>query len=355
MHAVHQEHALAESGDRSLHGRLVERLPTRRAFEAFHDAHLVAFGLQTSDEPRAGVREPAIIEIDRVLRGEYHAQPVRARLLEQREQQPFRRRIRDRRHVAEQFVDVQNRAERAGARLCAHPRENVGEQQRHEEHALGIAEVRDRYDRALRFSVCIVQQRRGVERLTLHPGLEAWRGKQVVELHRKLGALFGREDRVERHHADGGERRRLNAADQSGEIEIASFAPCRMQQGSEQNVLAAGDRIAVDAEQREHAGGSSLHALLHRFGVIANDRGRGDKGLEQRQRPPGGAARGVDRDIGRVDKPLNARAVFTPTGESVFPERRLCRGEFVGRKTGVGRLLRIDPRTEVRRRERRKS
>ena len=147
----------------------------------------------------------------------------------------------------------------------------------------------------------------------------------------------------------------MNAADQTSEIEIASFAPRGVQQIREQHVFTARNRIAVDAEQGEHAGGGGVHPFLHRFTVVADDRRRCDERLEQRQRPAGGAAWRVDGDIGGVDEALNARAVFAPAGESVFPERRLLLGKGLGGESGIRRLLRIDPRAEIGRRERGKS
>ena len=107
---MHQEHALAQTGDRLLHGATVERLTARCAFESLHHAHLVAFRLQSTNKPGARVGQSAVVEIYRVLCGQNDTQSVGTRLLEQREQQHLAGRIRDRRHVAEQFVDVQNGA-----------------------------------------------------------------------------------------------------------------------------------------------------------------------------------------------------------------------------------------------------
>ena len=91
VHVVHQEHAVAERAEHA-----PDRLPVearaaagRRALESVEHAHLVALGLQPPDEPRAGVRERLVVEIDRVLRGEHHPDAERARLLEQREHRLF--------------------------------------------------------------------------------------------------------------------------------------------------------------------------------------------------------------------------------------------------------------------------
>ena len=87
-----------------------------RPFEAVEHARLVALGLQPAEEPGAGVGEPLVVEVDRVLRRQHDAEAERAPLLEQRQQRRLRRRIRDRREVAEDLVHVDDRAQarRAG-------------------------------------------------------------------------------------------------------------------------------------------------------------------------------------------------------------------------------------------------
>ena len=86
MHAVQQEHPLAEPGDELLHRGAIEVPSGRRALETFHDARLVPLGLQPADAPGAGVRERLVVEVHRVLRGKHHAESVRACLLEQRQE-----------------------------------------------------------------------------------------------------------------------------------------------------------------------------------------------------------------------------------------------------------------------------
>jgi len=85
VHVVHQEDALAQAGEDALRARAVEALAGRRSFETVEQPGLVALGLQAADEPAAGVREPLVVEVHRVLSGEHDAEPVGARLLQQRE------------------------------------------------------------------------------------------------------------------------------------------------------------------------------------------------------------------------------------------------------------------------------
>ena len=355
MHAVQQEDALAESCNGLFHRIPVERLPTACAFEAFHHAHLVTFGLQATDEPGTGVRQSAVVEVDRILRGEDDAKSKGARLFEQREQQYLGRRIRDRRHVAEQFIDVENGAQRSGTRLRTHPRQNVGEQQRHEEHAFRVTEVCDRNDRTFRFTTRIVQQICRVERFTLEPVLEPRRGKQIVEFHRQLHSILRWKDRIEWHDADCCERWRLNAPDQPCQVEILAFVPYTGEQVCEENMFATGDWIGVDTEQREYAGRRGVNTFAQRLAVFAQCRRRRNECTQQRDRSAGGTSRRVDGDVCGVSEALDAITVFPPTSQAIAPRLRLLRGEFVGRNAGVRRLLRIYPRTKVRRSKLRKA
>ena len=56
------------------------------------------------------------------------------------------------------------------------------------------------------------------------------RGQQVVELHGQLGAVLGREERLQIDRADAFERRRLDLPDQAGQVEVLPLAPGRVEQ-----------------------------------------------------------------------------------------------------------------------------
>ena len=97
---------------------------------------LVALGLQPADEPRAGVGERLVVEVDGVLRREHDAEAGGTRLLEQRQQRPLRRRVGDRRRGSRRPRPC--RAARAGSscRTARAPTPRPLQEQRHEEHAL---------------------------------------------------------------------------------------------------------------------------------------------------------------------------------------------------------------------------
>ncbi len=96
VHVVEQEDAAAERRDQLLERRAIEPALPGRALEPVEHPLLVLVGLQPADQPRAGVREALVVEVDRVLGRQQHAHAERARLLEQRQQRLLRRRARRR-------------------------------------------------------------------------------------------------------------------------------------------------------------------------------------------------------------------------------------------------------------------
>ena len=93
------------------------------------------------------VRHRLVVEVDRVLRREHEAAAEGAALLEHREDRLLRGRGRGRRHVAEHLVHVGEHAQVGRARLRAHPRDELREDERHRELALVVGEVREVDDR----------------------------------------------------------------------------------------------------------------------------------------------------------------------------------------------------------------
>src|SRR5687768_18261765 len=55
----------------------------RRAFKTFEHTRLVALGLQPTQEPGARVRQALVVQVDRVLRRQHHAQSKRPRRSEE--------------------------------------------------------------------------------------------------------------------------------------------------------------------------------------------------------------------------------------------------------------------------------
>ena len=158
-----------------------------------------------------------------------------------------------------------------------------------------------------------------VERVALQPELEAGRGEQVVERQRELEAVLLREEGVEVEHADLGERRLLDLRDQRGEVERLALGPRRAEDAREQDVLAALDRVGVDAEERQQARRDGADLLADAPPRRSGRRGGANEPSTETGRP-GVAARRVDREVGRVAQALDARAVLAPVGEALRPQ-----------------------------------
>ena len=118
-----------------------------------------------------------------------------------------------------------------------------------------------------------------------------------------------------------------------------------------QDVLAALDRIGVDPEQREQSRRDRADLVAHGLGV--GTVGRRCERPEHRDGKPGIAAGRVDRELGRVAQPLDARAVLAPVGKALRPQLRLRLGVLVGSDARLGGVVLVDPGAKVGGRERR--
>ena len=350
---VQEKLALAESADESAHRIAVERSADggRRAFEAVEDARLVAIRLQASDHPRPGVRQRLVVEVHRVLRRQHHADTERARLLQQREHRRFRRRVRYGRQVAGDLVHVDDRAQARRACLLAHPAEDLIQQQRDEEHPLGVAEMRDGHHRDTRLSGRGVEQALDVERLALHPRAEPRRGQQVVERHRELEPLGRREERLEIHDADLLHGRCLDQLNQRGDVEVTSLPPRGIHDCGEQDVFAALDRVGVDAQQSQQARRGRGDPFAHQVGVAEEVSWRRGERLEDRQLQARVGSWRVDGEFRRILQACDAAAVLVPFRQAGLPQVRLRRGPVVRRLAVPPRLVFVYPGPEVRRGE----
>ena len=154
----------------------------RRALEALEDAGLVPLGLESADEPGAGVGEALVVEVHRVLGGQHDADPERPGLLEQGQQRPLGGRVGDRREVAEDLVHVEEGPEARRPGLGAGPAEHLARAAARRRTC-----ARRRSGGRSRRSRCAAcRSGRGAWRTTSsgspgEPRLEAGRGQQVVQ------------------------------------------------------------------------------------------------------------------------------------------------------------------------------
>ena len=169
------------------------------------------------------------------------------------------------------------------ARLAAHPRHDLIEQQRDEEHPFGVPEVRDREHGHPRLALRRIEQARRVERIAFEPLRESRRGKQPVEAHRQIEAVLRRKKRLEIDDTNLGEGRRLHLLDERGEIEIAAVRPGGPEEAGDERVLPAAGRSSRPASD------STLVAVLAARSAmqlaVAPGRGwRSREGTEDRDR-----------------------------------------------------------------------
>ncbi len=221
--ALEHELPLAERRDRLADGADVDA--AGGALQPVDEPRLVLLGLQAADEPRAGVGQRLVVDVDRVLGGQHHAEPEGPGLLEQQHDRLLGRRVRGRRQVAGDLVHVEQRPQVGGAALPPHPRDELGEDQGGDRLALLVRQVCRRHDGAAGPAVGRVQHRFDVDGIAGHPRGEARRGQQAVEPHGEGGTIRGGEELVELEHPELAHRRLLHAGEERGEVEVLALAP----------------------------------------------------------------------------------------------------------------------------------
>ena len=115
--------------------------------------------------------------------------------------------------------------------------------------------------------------------------------------------------------------------------------------------MLAAARWRIEPGQRQDARGRAAGALGQQLAVRAGCRGWGRKRAQDGDRHAGAAAGRVDRELGGVAQALDAAGVLAPLGQSLSPPLRFGGGKRVGRLAAATRLVLVDPRPELRRRE----
>ncbi len=322
------------------------------AVEPFEHALLVVLGLQLADEPRPRVGEPLVVNVFRVLRADEHAQPEGPRLLKQPHQRLFGRRVVGvRREHAECLVDVQQRAQARRAGERAHPGVDGPEDQRVEELALGVVEVRGVEDRGARVAFRREQHRRDVERLALDPALEVWRRHDVVQLLGQLDAVLLGEDVLDVEHAELPEGGPLHLQNELRHRKVGALLPVVLENVGEQDVLAVLDGPRVDADERQQRRDEPLDALAQSFLVARPALFRGGEGLQDANGQPRFGARRVDAEACRAAVGLHAVVGDAPLLQPVAPAPGDDGGVLLQRVVGAGGVVGVHPRLVVLRRE----
>ena len=341
------EFALAEAADRVAHGTHVHAAGGRA--HPVQQALLVAVGLQAADHPCAGVGQGLVVHVHGVLGAEHHAHAERPCLLHQRHDRLLGGRGGGRRQVAGHLVHVQQGAQVGGAALAAHPGDQLGQHQRGDELALLVAEVGGGDDGAAGAAVRRAQHGADVQRDAEHPRPERRRGEQPVEAHGERQAVLRREELVRLEHTQLADRRVHHHADQRRQVQVAAGFPLVVDEVAEEDVLPAGQRVGVDADQAEQAADEALDLVARGLRVGASGRG-GERADDVQADAAVGPGR-VDGEVGGGAQGGDAVRADAPTGEPLRPQLRLG-----GRELGDGlAVLRgvalVHPRLEVRRGE----
>ncbi len=319
--------------------------PARGRAHPVQQAGLVPLGLQPPDHPRPGVGDGLVVDVDRVLRRQHDPDAEGSGLLHERHDRLLRRRRRGRRHVTRDLVHVDEGAQVRGAALLAHPRDQLRQDEGHDELALLVGQVRDGHDRRGRLAVCGPQQAADVERRAVGPGRERGRGQQPVQLDGERRAVGGREELVELEHAQLAHRRLLHLADQRAQVERLALRPGRLDEVAEQDVLARRERVGGDADQAEQAGHVALDLVADHLHVAHV--GGGLERAHDVERHARRRARRVDGEADRVPQRLDAVGRDAPAGQAVLPGAGLLLGERVRCEPGLLRVPVVDPGAEV--------
>ncbi len=341
--SLQDELPLGQAADRVADRADVDR--ARRRAHALEQPGLVPLGLQAADHPRPGVGDGLVVEVDGVLGGQHHADAEGPRLLHQGHDRLLGRRVGGGRHVARDLVHVDEGPQVGGPALLAHPRDDLGEQERGHELPLVLGEVRDRDDRGARLAVGRPQQRGDVERGPLGPRRER-RGRQQAVEPKREGLPVGRgEEGVQVEHAELAQGRLQHLADERREVEAASLAPRGLDEVGQEDELARGEGIGGDAHQAEQAGDEALDLVADGLDV-ARVGGRLER-ADQVHRHTGRGARRVDREAHTVVDGLEALGPDAPAGQALPPGRGLLLGELVRGDAGLLGVALVDPGAEV--------
>ena len=289
------------------------------------------------------------------MRGEQHAHAKGARLFQHAEHGLFGGRVGGGRHVAENFIHVDEGAQAGGTGLRTHPGFDRGEEQCDEEHALRVAQVRNVEYAVTRAAILGKQQCGDVEALSLAPDLEAGRGQDVVEQHRQFHAVFGRKEGIKRERAQFVEGRSLSLQDEFGQVEVFALTPGSLKKIGEQDMFTRAERVhVIHADQPEDGGDGAGNTFAQNFAVALPRNGRR---AQRRQHTDGNARVRAGRVNGKLGRVLQSQQAFTvnaPFAESFLPHfGGFLRGGFEGLARAADNV-RVQPGLEVLRREFRK-
>ena len=250
--------------------------------------------------------------------------------------------------VGGDLVHVQQGAQIGRARLAAHPRHELGQDQAQRELALLVGEMSESDDRRAGLAIR-VQDGVDVDGHALCPCRERRRRQQAVELHRQLHAVLGRIERVELEHTELAHRRVRDHPDERRQVEVLALLPALVDEVGEQDVLARRQRVGVDADEAEQTGHEAFYLVTDDLGIGAI--GWRLQRPDEVERDAHRRARRVDGEARRVAQRRDVGAGQAPTAQAVGPGLGLRGREVVERLVGLLGVGLVDPRPEVARRQ----
>ena len=200
------------------------------------------------------------------------------------------------------------------------------EEERDENHPLGVAEVGDREDRDPRTPVRRSEEEIDVEGIAGEPSIKPRTREEMVEGDCKLVALLPRVEAFQVQNPDFLNFWVLNARDKELDVEGLLAGPGLGDDRHEEEVFAALYRVGFDAEKAEQASDDAKRLLADRLSIGPFGR-RGERFHERDRHSETGAWR-IDTDVGRILQSLNTCAILVARRETSRPLLCLFCGIF---------------------------
>jgi len=152
-------------------------------------------------------------------------------------------------------------------------------------------------DADARLALRRVEQALNVQRLALHPALEAGRSDDVVQFHRQGEAVLFGEERVHVEDAQPGEGRLLHLEDHVFQRQVLAAPPGVLEEVGDQHVLAVFDRLDGAPDQCQQRGDDAADLLAVELVIVCSPAvWRGLHRVEDADRQAGIGAGRVDAE-----------------------------------------------------------
>ena len=112
-------------------------------------------------------------------------------------------------------------------------------------------------------------------------------------------------------------------------------------------MLAALERVGFDPEETEKSRHGRADPVGQELRVVAHAGGGHGQRAQNREWPPGGAPRRVDRELGGLAEAPDPVAVLPPRRQALAPRFRLAGGERIGIESRAAGFQLLDPGPEV--------